>query len=75
MTVPIKLASATSTIPTFLESINLKEPLSLALITALDLEQEIYNINKEIVNNKSINDFNNKDYSIISNATSSKIKG
>jgi hypothetical protein len=75
MTAPIRLASATSTIPTPLESTNLEEPLSRALIATLDLEWEIHNIDEEMVDDGSTNDSNNKDYSDISNATSSKIGG
>jgi hypothetical protein len=74
-TAPIGLASAASTVPAPLESTNLEEPLSCALIAASDLEREIREINEEMVNDRSTNDSNDEDYNNISNATSSKIGG
>lgn len=74
-TAPIGLASAASTVPTSLESTNLEEPLSCALIAASDLEQEIRDIDEEMVDDRSTNDSNDEDYDNMSNATSSKIRG
>jgi hypothetical protein len=74
-TAPIRLASTASIISTILESTNLKEPQSHALIAALDHEWEIGNINKKIVDDGSTNNSNDEDYSDMSNTTDFKIGG
>jgi hypothetical protein len=72
-TASIRLASAASTVPAFLESAYLEEPLSHALIVASDQEQEICDIDKEMVNNGNTNNSNSEDYSNMSDTTGSKI--
>ena len=74
-TAPIGLASAASTIPAPLESTNLEEPLSRALIAASDQEREIRDIDEEMVDDGSTDDSNDEDYGDMSDATGSKIGG
>lgn len=73
-TAPIGLASAASTVSAALESTDLEEAQSRALITAPDQEREIRDIDQEI-DDGSTDDSNDGDYAEKSDAAGSKIGG
>jgi hypothetical protein len=67
------LASAASTDSAALESNDLEDHQSIALLTAPSQEREIRDIDQEMVVDRGTNDSNDEDYSDMSNAAGSEI--